>query len=48
MLIRPATSLIGVKSGSVPFASLIVSYAIAVIPDLMTAFVKCSSAAKWK
>ena len=25
MLIRPATSLIGVSSGSVPFASLIVS-----------------------
>ncbi len=46
--IRPATSLIGVSSGSSPVDSCTVSYAIATQPDLMTALVSGSDAAKWK
>ncbi len=45
---RPATSDIGVSSGSSPEGSCTVSYATAIAPDLMTAFVSASAAAKWK
>jgi hypothetical protein len=45
---RPATSLIGVSSGSSPVDSCTVSYAMATQPDLITAFVSGSEAAKWK
>src|SRR2546430_4794520 len=46
--IRPATSLIGVSKGRSPEGSCTVSYAIATIPDLITARVSASDAAKWK
>ena len=46
MLIFPAISLIGVRSGSVPFLSLIVSYAIATIPLSRQACVNSFDAAK--
>src|SRR5207245_9291431 len=46
--IRPATSLIGVSNGNSPDASGTVSDAIAMMPDLMTARVSDSEAAKWK
>ena len=45
---RPATSLIGVRSGSSRDGSSTVSYAMAIAPDAMTARVRSSSAAKWK
>src|SRR3989454_1854247 len=46
--IRPATSLIGVSKGSSPDVTCTVSSAIATIPDLITACVSDSDAAKWK
>ncbi len=48
MLIRPATSLIGVNSGSRPRSSASVSYAIEVAPLVSIASVSWRSAAKWK
>jgi hypothetical protein len=46
--IRPATSLIGVSSGSSPVGNWTVSYAMAMAPLLMSARVSGSEAAKWK
>ncbi len=46
--IRPATSLIGVSSGRSPEGSCTVSYAMAMMPDVITARVSGSDAAKWK
>ena len=46
--IRPATSDIGVSSGSSPLASWTVSYATAIAPESITARVSSSAAAKWK
>jgi hypothetical protein len=45
---RPATSDIGVSSGSSPLGSCTVSYAMHVAPLCMCARVNRSSAAKWK
>src|SRR5690348_4773085 len=45
---RPATSDIGVRSGSSPDGNCTVSYAMHVAPLFMHAFVSFSSAAKWK
>jgi hypothetical protein len=45
---RPATSLIGVSSGSSRVGSSTVSYAMQVAPLSRCARVSCSSAAKWK
>ena len=46
--IRPATSLMGVRSGSEPRSGPTVSYAMATEPLSMTARVSASEAAKWK
>ncbi len=45
---RPAISLMGVRSGSSPDGSSTVSYAIATAPESITAVVSSSDAAKWK
>jgi hypothetical protein len=45
---RPATSLMGVSSGSSPVGSCTVSYAMATQPESITARVSSSDAAKWK
>jgi hypothetical protein len=45
---RPATSDMGVSSGSSPVGSCTVSYAIAIAPESITARVRSSAAAKWK
>ncbi len=45
---RPATSDIGVSSGSSPLGSSTVSYASATDFESITARVRPSSAAKWK
>src|SRR5690242_15417685 len=45
---RPATSDMGVSSGSSPFGSCTVSYAMKVAPLSTCALVSTSSAAKWK
>ena len=46
--IRPATSLIGASSGSVPSSLRTVSYAMATLPAATSASVHSRDAARWR